>query len=794
MRIQEEDASEFLKSILGNGGAQRSNLLKPKNSVVFEKKVTLSNGERITLKPKSESYKLKEKKVIDDLPWNINNGEEFQLVDMNKLYENLRIEEASNLQMKRYHEEKKQLQENELDLEKLINKTSSNKKKKKKINSLWTEKYRPRKFIDLIGNERVNANILKWLSEWNYAINVGKLINSQDRSIYLDPLNRPRKKIILIHGPPGIGKTTIAQCVCKQLGYELNEINSSDERSGVIVKDKIKNCLKMRSLSGKNVCLVLDEIDGAVGNENGFIKILVNLINRDIKACEEWNTYHKLKYHKNEDFLKRPIIALCNDINAHCLDQLKPYCEVIQFKKSNNKNIKKRLKAILETEKVTNFNESLLDDLIVSLDGDIRNCINFLQFNAKSLNGKLKDSEIIWFQLLKEIFNLENKNIKNTKSRSEIFMELSNKLNNCSNDLNKINNGCFNLMLQVNSDDDMTTLSKLDDISDWLYFNDRINKNYTLFGKDDIKAYNSITPLKFFSSFANFGDTYYEKNHKFIFKSQENYELKRQVNDVLNRLNFDYSFKINKKELATNEIFMLNNILIPLNLNLKQFEIDTNKFNHSISILKDLNIKIETAHIKNREKFRTTYNDITKFNPNITIGLMNPQLKVDSMINSQNFNNSYRKNGADDDNDDKENIGYRLNEAKAIPFIKLLGERLKNQANSIKSKRARSEEDLNEGEIDQQMVTKIGENKRQQTSENKAVSTVDFFKQYAEFKNQLQEKGSDFTEKDTTKKSENTETELVGVMRENKNRIWVKYNEGFSNAVRKELTWDQLFN
>ncbi|NOY21857.1 AAA family ATPase, partial [Shigella flexneri] len=53
----------------------------------------------------------------------------------------------------------------------------------------------------------------------------------------IDPLKRPRKKVLLIHGPPGIGKTTIAQCVCKQLGYEMHEINSSDERSGPAVKD-----------------------------------------------------------------------------------------------------------------------------------------------------------------------------------------------------------------------------------------------------------------------------------------------------------------------------------------------------------------------------------------------------------------------------------------------------------------------------------------------------------------------------------------------------------------------------
>lgn len=95
-----------------------------------------------------------------------------------------------------------------------------------------------------------------------------------------------RRKILLIHGPPGIGKTTVAHVIAAQAGYDVMEINASDERSGIIVKERIKSAIHSHriSSSGNPVCIIADEIEGAA--EGGFIKALVDLINADSRAIQ----------------------------------------------------------------------------------------------------------------------------------------------------------------------------------------------------------------------------------------------------------------------------------------------------------------------------------------------------------------------------------------------------------------------------------------------------------------------------------------------------------------------------
>lgn len=88
------------------------------------------------------------------------------------------------------------------------------------------------------------------------------------------PLSRDltRSQILLLCGPPGLGKTTLAYVLARQAGYQVLEVNASDDRSGKIVEDRIRNALDSRALTGsgglegsKPTCVVIDEIDGAGG-------------------------------------------------------------------------------------------------------------------------------------------------------------------------------------------------------------------------------------------------------------------------------------------------------------------------------------------------------------------------------------------------------------------------------------------------------------------------------------------------------------------------------------------------
>ena len=73
---------------------------------------------------------------------------------------------------------------------------------------MWSEKYRPQIISDMVGNEESRASIMEWFTKW-----------------------KKGTKPILLVGPPGIGKTTIAYLVAKQFGYDMIGLNASDVRS-----------------------------------------------------------------------------------------------------------------------------------------------------------------------------------------------------------------------------------------------------------------------------------------------------------------------------------------------------------------------------------------------------------------------------------------------------------------------------------------------------------------------------------------------------------------------------------
>ncbi|MEK6907982.1 MAG: AAA family ATPase, partial [Thermoproteota archaeon] len=73
---------------------------------------------------------------------------------------------------------------------------------------MWSEKYRPQNISDMLGNEESRSSIIEWFTKW-----------------------KKGTKPLLLVGPPGIGKTTIAFLTAKQFGYDMIGLNASDVRS-----------------------------------------------------------------------------------------------------------------------------------------------------------------------------------------------------------------------------------------------------------------------------------------------------------------------------------------------------------------------------------------------------------------------------------------------------------------------------------------------------------------------------------------------------------------------------------
>ncbi|KAI0203725.1 hypothetical protein F4808DRAFT_457436 [Astrocystis sublimbata] len=250
---------------------------------------------------------------------------------------------------------------------------------KPKKTLLWTEKYRARNFVDLVGDDLTNRQVLKWLKRWDPIVFPG----ARSRPAFRRPglkaeaeEEKPHRKILMLTGPPGLGKTTLAHVCARQAGYEVMEINASDDRSRDVVKNRIRTSLGTENVKtvqhskiqtgkppkvARPVCVVVDEVDGVVtgsggSGEGGFIKALMDLITTGEKNAagqeSKSHEYSKRKK-KGDDFRQmRPLILICNDVYHPSLRPLRQssLAEIIHVGKPTVDTVVARLKSVFEKE------------------------------------------------------------------------------------------------------------------------------------------------------------------------------------------------------------------------------------------------------------------------------------------------------------------------------------------------------------------------------------------------------------------------------------------------------------
>jgi replication factor C large subunit len=121
---------------------------------------------------------------------------------------------------------------------------------------MWSEKHRPKKVEQMVGNEKARLDALKWLMGW------------------VDGT-----KPLLLIGPPGTGKTTLANTLARQFDYDLVEMNASDTRNKDALQSRIAPLFQNTGIFGRKIMLFLDEVDGISGREDsGGLDTLVDLM------------------------------------------------------------------------------------------------------------------------------------------------------------------------------------------------------------------------------------------------------------------------------------------------------------------------------------------------------------------------------------------------------------------------------------------------------------------------------------------------------------------------------------
>ncbi|CAM9407062.1 unnamed protein product, partial [Phaeothamnion confervicola] len=197
---------------------------------------------------------------------------------------------------------------------------------------------------------------------------------------------RPEAKVILLCGPPGMGKTTLAQVVARHAGYRTEEVNASDDRSAPVLREKVIRAMESRAAFGdcRPRCIILDEVDGADGK--GAVQAIVDIVQAPLRSGGNGggnggngggNGGRRGKAAAHP--LLRPLILICNDPHAAHLRPIRALAQVFIFRQTNAARLTQRLKVVCAAERLP-VNVTALAALAEATGNDIRCCLNTLQF------------------------------------------------------------------------------------------------------------------------------------------------------------------------------------------------------------------------------------------------------------------------------------------------------------------------------------------------------------------------------------------------------------------------------
>lgn len=218
------------------------------------------------------------------------------------------------------------------------------------MKEVWTEKYRPKKLADVMGQTEITERL----------------------KAYVKSGNLPH---LLFAGPAGTGKTTSAIALAREMYNDVwqqnfHELNASDERGIVVVRTKIKEFARTQPIGETPFKIIfLDEADALTPEAQAALR----------RTMEKFSGTCRF-------------ILSCN-YSSKIIEPIQSRCAVFRFRALLEEDIKKYMAWVAEQEDLT-ITEDGYSALLYVARGDMRKAINALQVGA-TLDSKITD-EILY--------------------------------------------------------------------------------------------------------------------------------------------------------------------------------------------------------------------------------------------------------------------------------------------------------------------------------------------------------------------------------------------------------------